>query len=837
MTNEVEEIADQIERNLRLLINEGDVIEVRVLGAKSSGGRPYTASGYFNDLHRCAAEIAHVDAVREPSGIYCTLNGVNPTLLARAPNTIVAYARHTTSDEDIPRRQNLLIDIDASRPAGVSATDNEIELSANVANQVLLFLSEHGFGEPIQAHSGNGLHLVYRVDLPADAQSTDLVRQLLIGLNEKFCQTGAGVKIDSSVHNLSRIVKVWGTVTRKGFNTPDRPHRRSHVLSVPESRVIVTTDIMTPVVKLLEARIPAPAMASTSNPHQHIDPSSRSRLLVDRWLADRGVEFAKKDKPSADGRTIWVLKQCPFDSSHGATGEVCIMQDPSGKMSAQCMHNSCSAGWQEFKQAIGPPRADHYDPPLKPKKRDKSSLPPGVFPLSDLGNADRFLARHGKKALYNRSRETWMYWDGTAWKAGGEYKIEMMAHETARAIPQEVKIATTQEQRDLITSWALQSESGGHLREVPRTARGMLEVEQSHFDDKPWLLNVANGTLDLHTGQIRGHSREDYLTSISPTVYDPTAECPTWLNFLDEIFCGDLETVAYIQRMVGYSLTGVVSEHVLPVLYGTGSNGKSTFVNAIMALLGEDYSMKATATLLMETQYEPHPTEKADVCGKRFVVAVETGDGKRLNETTIKEITGGDKIRARKMRQDFFEFLPTHKTWLTTNHRPVVRGSDHGIWRRLKLVPFLAHIPDKEQDHALPSKLFKELPGILNWAISGCLAWQQHGIGSSESVGQATEEYKAEMDTIGQFLEDECLLDLKYSCLASDLYDAYRNWCGRVGCRPMSQARFGTTIGERGYPKQKEGTIRRRAGLKLIMWNSESTLNKRPQQHIFADLS
>jgi P4 family phage/plasmid primase-like protien len=832
--NNTEEIAKQIESSLRLLFDDGDVFETRLLDVHG-GGRPHTASGYWGDIRKCAAELAHIDTIRAPSGIYVTLNPVNKTLLARANNVLIAYAKHATSDQDILKRRNFLIDIDPIRPAGISSSQEELDKAAAVANQVLSYLTSEGWPTPIRALSSNGIHLLYRIDLPNDQVSSDLLRQILEGLKNKFSPIESGVAIDSAVWNPARITKVYGTVSRKGQSIPDRPHRRSKLLDAPETITCVPADVMRTTVEKLRTQVPPSQVPN--NTHQHVDPNTRSKLLVDRWLADRGVEFTKKDKPSADGRTVWVLKTCPFDSSHGNTGEVCIMQDPSGKMSAQCMHNSCTAGWQEFKKTIGPPRADHYDPPLKPKKRDKSSLPPGVFPLSDLGNANRFLARHGKKALYNHSRETWMYWDGSAWKAGGEYKIEMMAHETVRAISQEVRIATTQEQRDLITSWALQSESGGHLREIPRTARGMLEVEQSHFDDKPWLLNVANGTIDLRTGQIRAHNREDYLTSISPTVYDPTAECPTWLNFLSDIFCDDLETITYIQRMVGYSLTGVVSEHVLPVLYGTGSNGKSTFVNTIMALLGEDYSMKATSTLLMETQYEPHPTEKADVHGKRFVVAVETGEGKRLNETTIKELTGDDKIRARKMRQDFFEFPPTHKTWLTTNHRPVVRGSDHGIWRRLKLVPFLVCIPDGDQDHELKYKLFKELPGILNWAIAGCLAWQQHGIGSSESVSRATEEYKTEMDTIGQFLEDECLLDSKYSCLASDLYDAYRHWCVRVGCKALSQARFGTSLAERGHPKHKEGSVRRRLGIKLIMWNSESTLNRQPQQGIFDDLS
>ncbi len=207
--------------------------------------------------------------------------------------------------------------------------------------------------------------------------------------------------------------------------------------------------------------------------------------------------------------------------------------------------------------------------------------------------------------------------------------------------------------------------------------------------------------------------------------FDLEAECPVWESFLDRIFDGNHNLITYVQRLVGYSLTGLTTEHVLPFLFGTGANGKSTFIETVFRLLGPNYSMKAMPDLLMVKLNESHPAERADLFRKRFVACVETKDGKRLAESLVKEMTGGDEIRTRRMREDFWGFSPTHHVWIVGNYKPEVNGTDHGIWRRIKLIPFDVVISKAKQNGQFGDKLSSELSGTLNWAIDGCLAGQK----------------------------------------------------------------------------------------------------------------
>jgi putative DNA primase/helicase len=271
-----------------------------------------------------------------------------------------------------------------------------------------------------------------------------------------------------------------------------------------------------------------------------------------------------------------------------------------------------------------------------------------------------------------------------------------------------------------------------------------------------------------------------------------------WCKFL-KVVLADVELRAFVRRLVGYCLTGSTQEHVLPFLYGIGSNGKSTFLNVVLALLGVDYAIKAPTDLLLAKKNETHPTELADLFGKRFVACIEAEDGRRLAESLVKELTGGDRIRARHMREDFWEFSATHKIWLAANHKPQVRGTDHGIWRRIKLIPFTVIIPDDQQDKELLNKLLAELPGILNWALAGCLEWQQAGLGEPPAVKAATADYRNEMDVLGDFIADRCIIGDDYGAGSAQLFEAYKAWAESAGERPVTQRRFGLQMVERGF--------------------------------------
>ncbi len=307
-----------------------------------------------------------------------------------------------------------------------------------------------------------------------------------------------------------------------------------------------------------------------------------------------------------------------------------------------------------------------------------------------------------------------------------------------------------------------------------------LPMEPDVLDRMDWLLNCKNGTIDLKTGDLLKFRREDFFTKQCPVAFNREATCPTWDKFINDIFAGSVQMVEFVQRLLGYALTGSVREQIMPICYGKGANGKSTLIETIFAMLGPDYSGKAPRELLMKKHGSSHPTAMTTLHGKRFVAAVETEDGCQLDETLIKEITGGDTINARRMREDFWEFTPTHKIALATNYRPNVTGTDEAIWRRLMLIPFNVTFPKGKRDEEMPTKLRAELPGILAWCVRGCLAWQRskEGLAAPTIVTNATIEYRQEEDDLAPFLDTECVIGQNEKCKASHLQNAFEEWNG-----------------------------------------------------------
>lgn len=330
--------------------------------------------------------------------------------------------------------------------------------------------------------------------------------------------------------------------------------------------------------------------------------------------------------------------------------------------------------------------------------------------------------------------------------------------------------------------------------------RSGVAIKLDHLDADPWLLNVANGTLDLRTGTLHPHRREDLVTELAPAAYDAHATCPMWDKFLHRVLNDDEALIGFLRRAVGYGLTGDTTEQVLFFLYGSGANGKGTFLVALQEMLG-DYAKQAAPEVLLVHRGEQHPTGVADLLGARFVVAAEVEQGKAFAESLVKQLTGGDRLKARLMRQDCFEFSATHKIFLAANHKPIVYGTDYAIWRRIRLVPFTVTIPPEERDPHLVAKLRTEWPGILAWAVRGCREWQERGLGVPGAVKAATEAYQAEMDTLGEFIAARCDTESGCKATAKELYDSYTYWCEAEGGEPITQRAFGTALGERGFQR------------------------------------
>src|SRR5215213_4388400 len=372
---------------------------------------------------------------------------------------------------------------------------------------------------------------------------------------------------------------------------------------------------------------------------------------------------------------------------------------------------------------------------------------------TDYGNAERFVDEHGGSVCWCGPWRKFLVYDGRHWVRADTGEDERLLKSTVRGIYAEASEAEDSQERKAIADHAKRSESAKRINDALRLARSEpgIPILPHELDADPWLLNVLNGTVDLRTRELRPHDRRDLITKLAPVEYDPDAKAPNFEAFLARILPSEALR-RFVQRAIGYAATGVVSEEVLVILYGVGANGKSTLVNILMEALG-DYAMQAAPELLLAKRGS-HPTELADLFGARFVASVEVDEGRRLAEGLVKQLTGRDPIKARRMREDFWEFEPTHTVFLATNHRPEVRGTDHAIWRRIRLVPFEETIPKDEQDKKLAEKLRGEMPGILAWIVQGCLAYQQDGLGEPDKVRAATLDYRSEMDVLAGFIED-----------------------------------------------------------------------------------
>jgi P4 family phage/plasmid primase-like protien len=465
-------------------------------------------------------------------------------------------------------------------------------------------------------------------------------------------------------------------------------------------------------------------------------------------------------------------------------------------------------------------------PPAAPRPA-RRGIPEAQHLTTDQANANRLVEAFGRRVLVAAGR--WHAWDGKRWAADEAdvyrygCRLSAIIHDEATAV---VARAADGDQaaRDkaaaiakALKAWALKSEMKGSIEAAIGLARKMLTVDEKLLDADPWALNVANGIVDLRTGDLRPHDPDELITKLVPVAYRPEARCDVWLRVLGQVTLGNAGLEAYLQRWAGYCLTGAVTEQVFTVLWGGGSNGKSTFVAALSETEG-DYATTAAPGLLMATKGagERHPTEIASLMGRRMVTAHESGEGVVLREDFIKQATGDDVLTARFMRGDFFEFSPTHKLQLLTNHKPSIKGQDHGIWRRIHLVPFLASFGTEDQvragththlrDLETVAAVRAELEGVLAWRVRGAVAWAEGGLQPPGLVLEASDSYKSEQDRVGQFIRECCERGAELSEPLTDgmggLYPAYQSWCRDGGIHPLAKGRFVDDVlrvtGERG---------------------------------------
>jgi putative DNA primase/helicase len=474
---------------------------------------------------------------------------------------------------------------------------------------------------------------------------------------------------------------------------------------------------------------------------------------------------------------------------------------PDGPLAGKCFHAEAEArGWQEWKEALGITFSRNGSG--KPKK----PLPPTGEPeageqtelhLTDTWNAHRLVTENQGDILWCEVFKQWFVYDGTRYLRDLTREVERRAERTVKELYQYAASFPDKERRQAVATWAVQSESRFRIASMVESAKRMVPVHPNEFDADPMLFNVLNGTVDLRTQTLLPHHPGHRLTRLAPVAFDPRATCPLWLAFLDRIFSGNQSVIGFVQWLFGYCLTGLLTDHIIVILYGTGANGKSTLLGVLRSLAG-DYAHHYRPEVFTAKRGDSQGFELVPLAGARVVTASETSAGRRLDEALVKEMTGGEPISCAPKYGDFFTFQPVFKPLLATNHKPQVRGVDEGIWRRLILLPFTVTIPEADRDRELPGKLQQELPGILNWVLVRVRDFLDVGLAIPDEVRAATQDYRSEQDVLGGWIEDNCVMKAEVADEYSVLYEDYVSWCSENNEEPLSKARFSASLDERG---------------------------------------
>jgi putative DNA primase/helicase len=558
------------------------------------------------------------------------------------------------------------------------------------------------------------------------------------------------------------------------------------------------------------------------------------RLDVGAYLNRYGIPY--KEKANGTAVIYGLLNGCVFDQGH-TSNEAAIIQTADGALLYQCFHNSCKSNpdrvWKAARQKIsGNDRLAPFMEGAAPYETsgntagratgagassspssDKSD-PVEEYRTDDLGNAQRFLALHGKDILWSGE---WHVWNSKVWQGDDTLEVNKKAEAMQGIILDQLAGVTKDRQRKDLLSLALKLGSHSKIKAMLELSKSGVAVTQDTFDADKYLLNCDNGTIDLKTGELLLHRREDYITRMVPVAYDPQAACPKWTAFLKTIFAGSDTLIAFVQRAVGYSLTADTGEQCFFILYGTGQNGKSTFLNVVTKML-DAYAVTCRMDTFISKKGSQIPNDVARLNGSRFVSAIETERGRKLAEGLIKSMTGGDEMAARFLHREYFEFEPTFKIWFGVNHKPVIKDTTFAMSRRIRLIPFTVTIPEEGRILNFHETLIKEeLPGILAWAVEGCQKWQEDGLGWSKDVRDATSQYLTDMDVLGDFMHEKCHVAPGEKAAFKDLYQAYLGWADENKEEPLGRRTFGEVLEEKGFPTSiGTGNVKERRGLCLI---------------------
>ena len=667
-------------------------------------------------------------------------------------------------------------------------------------------------------NSGGGFNMLWKVAGPTTVDvAEDINRRIEHALKADHC------------HNIDRVLRVPGTIN---WPTPAKIERGRNVsfatLAQSDNGAVHTVDAMA------KEFPPVPVEARQTSGEAEVGPWVPLRL-DEVPMAPQLRAMCEREAATGE-RSEHVSKCCSTLGREGFSNEIVMgllmhpdnsglhphIADQPDKERAARRKVAIAESHRPGRifgdtPAILPPGVMTEAPIILPAPRKSVAVIDQSTGTISVDFSEDFLAlvfaeRYAPCLKYVARWGTWLEWQSYRWIREETYKAFDLAREICR-------IAATAAGMEPSQAKALaKANTVSAVERLARTDRRMAMTHEQ-FDPDPWLLATPEGVVDLKTGVLQAPRPENYNTKATAVGPALSADCPLWLNFLATIFAEDVDLIAFIRRLIGYSLTGVIREHILAFGYGTGGNGKGVFLNTLTSVLG-DYAVVAPAEVFQESRHDRHSTELARLQGARFVTAQETEEGRRWAESRIKALTGGDPVTARFMRQDDFTYTPQFKLFIVGNHKPGLRGVDEAIRRRLHLIPFSVTVPKAQRDPELQEKLKAEWPGILRWAINGCLEWQRIGLQPPKSVLDATDEYLSEEDAIARWLLECCQLDPAARSQSSMLWDSYRAWATFAGEFAGTQKRFSQTLEDRGFQKDHDRNGNYFIGLALLQKNS-----------------
>lgn len=820
---------------LKMLHPDGACFEIRALG--SGGGAGYAV---FTNVLQAVAHVQRLERDAECMGIYVTLNPLQQ-------ERVWSKGNRAANDHDVASRVWLLIDLDPKRPSGSNSTEDELTAAMSRADKIESFLREQGWSAPLRVMSGNGCHLLYRIDLPAGDDG--LVKLVLQALADMFSDDA--VNLDTGVANPSRLTKVVGTTARKDVHSFERPQRMARWQNPGVQPQVVTHELLEKVGALSSKKTvqrlsvdgqPAggkrprpfvnmplpqfPAIADKCAFVKHCV-TDAAVLSEEEWYAAMGIVGR-----CADGERQAHEISAPYPSYDPAQTQAKLEHALRAAGPRTCRNIEQELGFAGCAQC---PYHGRITSPIQLGRAGHDLL---SFPLNDDGNADRFVLRCGEHIRHCVQHETWLSWDGMRWVADtfgpvrnaaiGVMREFLQAAREVDAVRMEAEPdgegaaqpVSSPASRGTLLNFALRSGNAAAVESMLRFAGDRLAVNANQLDGDPWSVNCLNGTLDLQAGILKPHDPKELLTKLVPVAYDPKARCELWEKHLLTVFNGDQDLVDYFQKIVGYTLTGLTSEHQFFVLYGRGRNGKTVTLETLRALFGEYARNTPASTFLTSMQRSEIRNDVARLNGARFVTTSETAAGARIDTAMIKSITGGEVVTARFLHSEHFDFVPRFKLFMATNEAPEVPAHDMAIWERIRLIPFTVTIPPEQRDKQLLEKLTtpESLEGILAWAVRGCLRWQVEGLTPPESVRTATGEYRNVMDDVGAFLEECCEVNPgsgDYRVRPGELLKAYQAWAIERGETPMTQKILAARMGSKGFESKKANGERTYRGVRL----------------------